>query len=87
MRFFSHYTSRQHQYSLGQDQETSAYYLSIPVANRLVTYEEYYKLEDDQYTEFKSQPELAKAFAEECRKQQHDGLLILKPGADRGMAI
>ena len=83
-RFQDIYFSRQALFSVGRDETTGNYYLSIPVSNRMVDYEEYYLLSNEQFTRFEADRAEAEKFADECRKRRHDDLLILKPGSDRG---
>lgn len=87
MKFVDMKVSRSDRYSLGREQDTGKPYLSIPVANRLVDYEEYYQLTDAKLDEFMNDASEASSFADECRSHLHDELLILKPGRDRGTAI
>jgi hypothetical protein len=79
------FISRQHLYSLGRDVKLNCNILSIPVSNRLIDYEEYYKLTDEQYHSFIEDENLARQFADECRQHLHDDLLTLQPGTDRGV--
>lgn len=85
-RFSDDYVSREGRYSLGRDQTTGDYFLSVPVANRMVDYEEYYRLTPDQYSRFIADAAAARVFADACRDRRHDDLLILQPGTDRGVA-
>ncbi|MUL81559.1 MULTISPECIES: hypothetical protein [unclassified Mycolicibacterium] len=87
MKFNDTYFSRPQRYVLGIEQSSGRPYLGIPVSNRMVDYEESYWLTPDQYNRFHEQPDLAAAFAEECRRREHDDLLILKPGTDRGVPM
>lgn len=84
MRFVDSYTDTDGRYSLGRDSKTSGYYLSIPVSNRLVDYEEYYRLSRDLFGVFLQDRSEALGFADRCRARECDDLLILQPGADRG---
>lgn len=81
------YFSRENLYSLGLDAESGRHYASIPVSAGAFDYEEYYQLDDDQYARFLAEPEVAIAFIWECRRQEHDDLLMVKPGPNRGTAI
>ena len=86
MRFKSTRVFRQERFAVGVDQVSGKYFLSIPVSNRLVDYQEYYTIS----SVWGENPELhleeLKKFAEECRHQELDQYLILKPGFDRGVA-
>ncbi|MGI4876212.1 MAG: hypothetical protein ACRYG4_01855 [Janthinobacterium lividum] len=79
-------SSRADRYSLGRDEVGGSYYLSIPVANRTIDYEEYYRLDPDKFARFVDDGSIAGAFAEACRRREHDDRLILPPGSDRGTA-
>lgn len=50
----------------------------------MVVYEEYYRIDAVEYERFKSNSAAARAFADACRRREHDDRLILKPGSDRG---
>lgn len=85
-RFVDVHVFRQGRFSLGRDEQNGGYFLSISVTNRMVDYEEYYRLTLEQYREFVGDEAAARAFAEACRARRHDGDLILQPGSDRGVA-
>ncbi len=84
MKFVDKSFSRSDRYSLGIEKDSGKYYLSIPVSNHLVDYEEYYELSEDEFQLFERDGNSAKNFAEECRKRNHDSRLIQKPGTMRG---
>lgn len=85
MKFNDVFVSRELRFSLGQEAESGRYYLSIPVANRMVDYEEYYEIEQAAFERYRAEPEAAVPFLERCRSHEADELLILKPGTDRGV--
>ncbi len=74
-------------YTLGRDMKTGEYYLSIPVSNQMVGYEEYYKISYEDFEEMKEQQQTAIDFADQCRARRNDHLLLLKPGTDRGIPL
>jgi hypothetical protein len=84
MRFRDDRISREGGFSIGIDLRTGNPYLSIPVGNRLIDYDEYYRLTWDEYRSFVTDIATAMAFAEECRLRWRDDRLILPPGCDRG---
>ncbi len=86
MKFEDTFFSKEHRFSVGIERASGKYYLSIPVTNGIVDYEEYYEIEKSQFEEYKLNPGLACEFADKCRKRHFDHLLILKPGKDRGIA-
>jgi hypothetical protein len=81
------YNSREDLYSLGVDELSGRHYASLPVTIGVVDYEEYYELTDEQYARFIADPVAALAFIEECRRHEHDELLMQKPGWNRGTPI
>ncbi len=85
MRFEDSYVSREHRYSLGQELNSGKFYLSIPVSNRLVDYEEYYEITESQVDAFTLNPQLALEFADQCRNRLMDNRLFIRPGTDRGV--
>jgi len=84
MRFIDSQVSREHRYSLGTDSETGQPYLSIPISNRLVDYEEFYMLTDAEFALFAADQKSAADFAARCGRRELDERLIIAPGADRG---
>jgi hypothetical protein len=85
MRFEDSYFSREQRYSLGREIDSGKFYLSIPVSNRLVDYEEYYEITEAQADAFVRNPELAVEFADQCRNRLMDDRLLVQPGTDRGV--
>lgn len=86
MKFNDTFINRTERFTLGIEITTGKPYLSIPVSNRLVDYEEYYEISSDSYALFLNDPSAASDFAERCRNREEDQRLILKPGSDRGVA-
>ncbi|KQZ14456.1 hypothetical protein ASD44_10525 [Mesorhizobium sp. Root554] len=78
------FISHRHRFSLGSNDETGQFYLSIPVGNRLADYEEYYALTPEEFERFLHDEEAAASFANRCRTRQLDHLLVVPPGSDRG---
>ena len=87
MNIHDEYFSREHRYALGVDRESARHYASIPVVSGAIDYEEYYLLHDVQYAHFIADPEAALTFIEECRRREHDDLLLQKPGWNRGIPM
>jgi hypothetical protein len=86
MKFEDCFVSAEHRFSIGRETDSGKYYLSIPVSNRLVDYEEYYEITESDAERFRNDIDLARKFAEKCRNRMMDDRLIVKPGADRGVA-
>lgn len=85
-RFEDLYVSRVDRFSLGRDRQTGEGYVSIPVSNALVDYEERYRLGADDLSAFLADPTLALETVEAARRREIDHLLIQAPGRDRGVA-
>jgi hypothetical protein len=85
MKFSDSTSDQLARFSLGRELESGRFYLSIPVSNRLVDYEEHYEISQAMHDSYpKNRKELV-AFAEACRRHEKDSLLLVKPGADRGI--
>ena len=82
--FNDEFFSRDDLYSLGRDADSQTWYISIPVGSNMMDYEERYRLSEDTYRRFLANPPAARQFADECRRREHDDLLILQPGSNRG---
>ena len=87
MKFDDRYFSREGRYSLGVESTSGRYYASIPVSNGVVDYEEYYVITNDQYHAFLEDKGAAIDFVDACRRHENDGLLIEKPGSNRGTPV
>jgi hypothetical protein len=87
MKFEDTYFSREDRYSIGIESTSGRYYVSIPVSNGIVDYEEYYGLTQEQYHTFLLNREAAIQFVEACRRREHDDLLLQRPGGNRGIPV
>lgn len=85
MKFNDLFVSRALRFSLGIEEESGRCYLSIPVANRMVDYEEYYEIDRAALERYREDPAAAEGFLARARAREADELLILKPGSDRGV--
>ena len=86
MHFVDTAFDRTKRYSIGREVASGRYYLSIPVSNLLVDYEEYYQISAEMHDGYPANAALVEEFADQCRRRQHDALLLIKPGTDRGVA-
>lgn len=77
--------NRNERYSLGVIDATGAACLYIPVTIGIADCNEYYALSTDQYEHLRTDEAAAIRFAEECRRREHDDLLLQKPGWNRGV--
>lgn len=87
MRFVDTYFSKEDRYSLGVESDSGRHYVSIPVSNGIVDYEEYYELTSSQYEAFLADRGKAIEFVEACRRRECDALLMQKPGSNRGTPV
>lgn len=79
--------SREHRFSLGIEEESGRYYVSIPVSNGLADYEEYYEIDRTAFERYRVDPVAALPFVDRCRHRDADELLIVQPGSNRGTAL
>jgi hypothetical protein len=85
MEFVDTVTSKVDRFSIGMAQPDGVFYISIPVSNRMVDYEEYYELDESTYMKIQANLDEGAKLAAKCRLREMDDRLILKPGSDRGM--
>lgn len=52
MKFEDVYFSKEDRYSIGTETDSGRHYVSMPVSNGLVDYEEYYEIDAEQYKLF-----------------------------------
>ncbi|WP_419765267.1 MAG: hypothetical protein ACNI28_02295 [Arcobacter sp.] len=86
MKFTDLIVDKKNFFSMGKEEYSGKYYLSIPVSNRMIDYEEYYWITKDFFDEYNDNKDLVLNFAEECREYKHDEFLVFKPSEDRGVA-
>lgn len=79
--------NRELRYAIGIEEETGRPYLAIPVSIGVADYDEYYYLPADLFERAKIDLSAAAEFAEECRRREHDDLLIFQPGWNRGVPV
>lgn len=87
MNFKDLAVSRSLRYSIGVEEDSGRYYLSIPVANSRIDYEEYYEITKKEFDSFRECEVAAAEFVEACRSRRMDHLLLIRPGAERGVPI
>lgn len=87
MSYDDHFFSREDRYSIGVETSSGKRYVSIPVSNGPLDYEEYYEITNEQYSDFLADRVAALQFVEACRRREHDELLIEKPGWNRGVPV
>jgi hypothetical protein len=79
--------NREERYSLEIDDRAGRYYLTFPVANRYVDYEEAYELDRATFDRFYHYPGGTLDFLTRARNRELDHLLRDQPGPERGSAI
>jgi len=87
MKFKDVAVNRDERYALGIEEESGKYYVSIPVSNGMVDYEEYYEIDKATFDQYRADLGSARDFVERCRRRQEDDKLIVKPGRNRGTAV
>lgn len=87
MKFKDVAVNRDERYALGVEEDSGKYYVSIPVSNGMVDYEEYYEIDKATFDGYRADLGSARDFVERCRKRQEDDRLIVKPGRNRGTAV
>ena len=74
-------------FSLDIEEESGRTFVSIPVRNQMVEYDEWYEVDAETFARYSADPTLAYDFVERCKRRELDHLLLLPPGSDRGSAI
>jgi hypothetical protein len=87
MKFNDVHIFKTDRFSVGVEQESGKFFLSIPVANRLVDYEEYYEIDQATFDQCPANVAELRTLAQRCRLRQNDNCLMVQPGSDRGSAI
>lgn len=87
MNFQDTYVSKDQRFSIGVEIQGGQHYLSIPVSNSKVDYDEYYRVTPEMFHTFSADPNAALVFVEQCRRRERDELLLMKPGNERGVAM
>jgi hypothetical protein len=87
MHFIDKYIFVDERFSVGIEQTTGKYYLSIPVANPYADYEEYYELTPETFRACPENFRELKIIAERSRMRQNDSRLIVQPGSMRGSPL
>ncbi|MBQ0746318.1 MAG: hypothetical protein KBT82_06615 [Marinobacter sp.] len=87
MKFIDIDFSRENRFSIGVEEETGKFFVSIPVRNQRVDYEEYYEISREMFESFKVDMDSALPFVQKCRDRELDYLLLQNPGSDRGISM
>ena len=78
------HVDRVNRFAFDIDEDSGRTFVSIPVRNQTVEYEEYYEVDRMTFERFTADPALAREFVEQARNRELDHLLPFPPGSDRG---
>ena len=87
MKFHDLLIDRENKFSVGIEESTGKYYVSIPVSNSYVDYEEHYEIDRQEFENYRYHVRPALEFVKQCRARQLDARLIVQPGKIRGNPI
>lgn len=87
MRFQDTKFSKIGRFSIGIDNQTGKFYISIPVRNNYVEFEEYYEISADEFKIFSNNLQQAEVLAEKCRDRQEEQRLFYQPSKERGWPV
>ncbi|WP_268796900.1 hypothetical protein [Pseudomonas huanghezhanensis] len=79
--------NREEMFSLGVEETSGQFYVSLPVSSGFADYEEYYAIDGHMFERFQNDLASAVQFVNRCRRRELDELLMEKPGWNRGSAI
>jgi len=78
------FVDRTRRFSLDVDDTSGRTFVSFPVSNGKVTYEESYEVDRETFERFVADPTRAHDMVERARRRELDHLLLFPPGTDRG---
>lgn len=81
------WVNREERFSIGIEETTGRFYVSFPVRNAMIDYEEYYVIDQARFDLFQKDSDTALAFVMKCRRREMDECLMIQPGSKRGWAI
>jgi hypothetical protein len=87
MKFVDSYVFREERFSIGTEEASGKHYLSIPVANPYVDYDEYYEIDTEEFLACPNNLDHLRHIAERSRARQNDARLIMQPGRLRGSPV
>lgn len=76
--------SKKDRYAINQDLDSGKYYLSFPVFNGYVDYEEYYEVLPDELESIMRDETALQLLLKKSHNRENDERLLLKPGSIRG---
>jgi hypothetical protein len=84
MKFIDLHISKKDFFSIGIEEESGRYYLSVPVSSGLFDYEEYYEIPRDLVDRYPEDIIELRQLANLCRRRLNDSHLMVQPGTNRG---
>lgn len=87
MKFDDQFVFKDDRFSVGTEVVSGVHYISIPVRNPYLEYEEYYKIDESEYRNCPGNLDVLRKIAEICRAGLNDDNLIMAPGRLRGRPI
>ena len=87
MKFNDVLVSKKDRFSIGVEEESQRNYVSIPVSNPFIDYEEYYEIDKETFKQYRADMKLALNFVQQCRDRLMDNRLMVKPGKYRGTPL
>jgi hypothetical protein len=87
MQFDDIFVFKKERFSVGIERDSKKYFLSIPVSNGLVEYEEYYEIDEAEFERFSHALDTMRETAALCRERKNDARLLQQPGRNRGCPI
>jgi len=76
MKFNDVSVNKNKRYSLGIEQDSNRYYISINIANGHADYDEYYEISKEELERFLISPDETNELIERCRTSKNDEKLI-----------
>ena len=76
--------SKKDRYAINRDLDSGKYYLSFPVFNGYVDYEEYYEVLPDELESIMRDETALQLLLQKSHNRENDERLLLKPGSIRG---
>lgn len=84
MKFKDTNFSKEHRFSIGIEVLSHKHYISFPVHNGMVEYEEYYELSEKEYLDFVGDINKALPLLKRCRQKNEEERLLYQPSIVRG---
>ena len=87
MKFRDLHVFKDRRFSIGVEETSGRFFLSFPVSNRLVDYDEYYEIDRETAAAAPGNMAELERLVDLSRRRQNDDHLMILPGTDRGSAV